>query len=1561
MNDVSGGAAAPAQKARLPDLGPAFLSEEDAAYWVHTRIPANPDREYGSVILRRPDGKFLATRPVPGARDRFDFGNLIEVDPSGHYVHPKGYTCVANVHSHPPLYDEVRRANPGQDETALRLFINFFSDMDFIADVAKRQFFRSAYLCGPDGTLLKYSPSGSTQEFSYYLWLKAGAPRDNPDGAFGVINIIRKIASLGELRVIVSSADWGHSTGLVPLDWQPGKAIARGVTTGSALMTRVCGSAQRAVLAALKVGGANTRGLVLKKLAGREYVATHARAATGTSWAPEHFFPSTETGELRLPAGYALDGFYYASRPDPASTPADQPWLYEQFFTPAEMALAIACRARNAHLTAPDRPLSLYMQAMDSALLKYSFSGSDAEAAMSIQHPDGTMDDAGLHARMLAGTLRPREYVSILTLAGRIEVLRGSPLWASVGPVELDWAPFAGFAWPTLGPAFLSADDAARYVHEQIDSRRDRRYAGYILQRSDKRFVPTEPLEADINALRLGQLYPRDKKGSPIFPDDHVLHGHYVAHEALSLLDPVKVERLKWSWQEAALSLQMVSAEETRQALFDEVPLYVSGSQDSLVRFSTVNTAKGQALDKRLGKPDQPGPLVVGLDSGAIRPADFIREQASAGLLTVLVDSKLWGPRGTLSPSWSVPAMPWGWRRPEQVAFGAVFRSADEAAQDRYARDRGVRDEQRPWFGFILKHQEREEYIATELVAVDSQTNNVFQLQGVFGVKRTAPWYQYPEGFSRYAAFYAGQRVEPPSSKPDAWLVHYFMPLDDLFIACEYARRGSVTESRQPIPLYLSTRDGALLKYVRRHGSQLFAGNKPELSLDAIKANLSSGKLLPADFVRVVANSGELSVLRTSLCWDRALPVELNWRPFMNLERRSLGPVCQTADDAVICARSQVPDSFGKVLGGLVLQRRDGLFIATDPIEVTREDFDVNEIYPDASVLTGMFPSNCLVTGRYRTRVAKELPLVLTEIEKQIYLNMLSVDTLYTAYARPSDRVLDEYLFGPDGSLIRYRSGLLSRMRADLSNALNDFKRLPNDLDGQRIKQLIHDRVLKPSVWVDSLVKSGYLQVVTGSRLWGPPGPVTKWAPYSAATPPLDYAKAKIYPVCSPAFLQADAAARYVHEALEQRIAQTFGCILWSAWNSLYIASLPTDAQHSLFALDRVLPRANPIDGFTLDSLYLRAQAAPEGTSADEWRQHFFAPMDVHHLCARANTHQGYKPIYFSCADGALLKFEMAAFEPGQFLDRFGQVELRTNSFASFEQASNDERDLADGHFDLPNYVWRMAQAGKLEVIETSQYWSRHGQVDQDWQPRLADASSDERWRAKPEPSLGPVFQHVDDAARYLQTRVGSADDNETGYESAVLAKASLQRYVPLEPIAYSGYGDSPALRIFRSAKDPSNTWKNPAPRYPDGYTLVASHQFILSGNTTLAPDAEQVLANFPSAHQVYLHTHALKEKGFEIKDYYFSTLHGVLLKYTAEYTHAEKALLLTEPVVFKQGRWVAQMTPGEFISRLSELGDLRVLVAGPYWQQTGRLGAQWKTRRQQPPGLGVVRQRDEL
>lgn len=120
-----------------------------------------------------------------------------------------------------------------------------------------------------------------------------------------------------------------------------------------------------------------------------------------------------------------------------------------------------------------------------------------------------------------------------------------------------------------LDRTFLSADDAARYAHERVGRGRDSGYYACILQRSDQRFVITEPAEKPVSVVSHHQ----------VIPDNHVLHSRFYSHPALSTLDAGKVAQLKWSVEDAATSLLMFSVEQLRNALRANYPAYLSGGR----------------------------------------------------------------------------------------------------------------------------------------------------------------------------------------------------------------------------------------------------------------------------------------------------------------------------------------------------------------------------------------------------------------------------------------------------------------------------------------------------------------------------------------------------------------------------------------------------------------------------------------------------------------------------------------------------------------------------------------------------------------------------------------------------------------------------------------------------------------------------------------------------------------------------------------------------------------------------------------------------------------------
>lgn len=1108
-------------------------------------------------------------------------------------------------------------------------------------------------------------------------------------------------------------------------------------------------------------------------------------------------------------------------------------------------------------------------------------------------------------------------------------------------------------AAPLMSREFLSADDAARYAHEQVGQRRDRKFVAMIFKFGAQRYVVTEPVESGDNLLET-QLFAVDGRGRPVYPANHQLHSWFYSHEALSTLDAAQIQRLKWSRTDATVSVQMFSVRELFHILAPDVPAYLSGAEDSLLWFEPDSQGSKNLL-QRLGTPSNPGPLAQGLEQGSILPVEFVREVAQAGTLRIVVDNAPWGYRGKVTGQWS-PLPTLGERPvPQQVACGAIFSSADEAAQDRFSRMRGLTDQEQTWFGFILKQQGTEEYVATELVVVNGVRDKLFS-RGSFPVTRDYRDLVAPESFKRHSYFYSRQRAT--LTRPNReWLARHFIVPRDLFVVVYDSRRPPVVEGRGAIPTYIGTQDGALLKYVLRLSSKLFDNDTPNMGLDDVQSNLASGKLSSSDFVRIVANSGELSVLHTDTVWDREGPVDTKWLPALNLERCQLSATFATADDAVLSARSQIPAYTDRIYGGLVLQRPDGLFVATQPVITFHEDFAVEWIFPDESIEAGLFPAGCSIVGRYRSRQSRTVSVILEEKQRQLYLNMLSVKVVYTAFTR-AGRLLDEYLFGPDGSVIRYRCGTWNRLRADLANALSNFGSLPHDLDAEWIRRRIHEGDLSPVEWIDSLAKNGYLQVVVGSSAWGLPRTVDQLgvSPVKSGTP--SYTTASSQPRYSPMFAQESAAARFAHEQAGEREVPGFGFILHNERLGTYHSTLPVAVQDSALAYDRVFPEGQLPSGYIISSVYLCAARHEKGAGDEEFGSFFFSPMAVHQVLARARISNGHKPIYLSCADGSLLLFETAYYTPGVPPDA-STASVRS-AFGSLEQAHADLRNIRLRTLTLRDYIQRMVKAGRLEVLVPGDCWEK-GYVAQYWQPHHPGMSEQELWSWKPELPMGPIFHHPDDAASYIHRRAGSAYTQATTYESAIVAKADSSSYCGLEPLPQTDESLAGLSRIFRTLMDPDTNRRNKPPRFAPDYKLMASHQLYLSGASPLAEDEEHVYSSFTSPRLVHLHTHALEAKGFRISAYYYSTPHGALIKYVPEYTKAEKELLLTHQVEFVDGRWETRLSMADFISKLAETGELRVLKVAIFWNRTGRLGQNWKVVRRQLPLTPVRFQRDEL
>jgi len=65
----------------VPHLGPAFVTDHDAAHWAHQQIGNRRETVFGGLVFKRDDGMYLPTVPVAGTATAFDFQSARQARP----------------------------------------------------------------------------------------------------------------------------------------------------------------------------------------------------------------------------------------------------------------------------------------------------------------------------------------------------------------------------------------------------------------------------------------------------------------------------------------------------------------------------------------------------------------------------------------------------------------------------------------------------------------------------------------------------------------------------------------------------------------------------------------------------------------------------------------------------------------------------------------------------------------------------------------------------------------------------------------------------------------------------------------------------------------------------------------------------------------------------------------------------------------------------------------------------------------------------------------------------------------------------------------------------------------------------------------------------------------------------------------------------------------------------------------------------------------------------------------------------------------------------------------
>jgi hypothetical protein len=1502
------------KRATLGTLTPAFLSADDAARYVHERIPRTAEHEYGSVILQRlSDDLFVASQPVVGRASTFDWTQLLDRSgPTADFIDPTGYRIVASLHSHPDIVQSTSQLNPSWSMPQVKAFLSFYSEPDIIFNFTERARFRLAYLSGPDGALLKYQVHDVKAAEGYVNWLKTQGPWTSPDAPDGTLEgAFKKLASVGKLTFLVSSPSWGGSVGEVPQDWQPLRPFA------SEPLTLPCGPVFPSQDLALNYAqqriqrqpALQQQVVILQQTLSERYIASEPVAV-------EPLFDPLPP----LPAGCYVRGFYVQARPLPANYPELEDWLYKNFISPMQLARHIAHYRHFARSVQSNLGASLFIRLRDEAILYYRFSGSAAESKLFDTDSDGTVNDNGHQAKLKAGTLLTRAFVRQVAQAGELSVQKTSALWDRLGVVEETWEPYADFPLPGLSRRFLTADDAVRYAHASIGGRRDKMSGGLVLQRSDGRFVVTEPVETPVRGLLHDGWYPKGRLGKMIILHaGHRLKGRYGACPGLSTMETANSARLKWTHQEAELYGQMFTDQEVEAIVQSGLPGYLSGTQDSLISFQPGPAPGNWRQQWQADAAGGMSPIARQLEDGKIKPADVVRSLAEGGTLRVMTGTALWGPAEKVAVDWGPFVRVLEFQRPVELSYGGLFETADAAALDVYHR-RPEREQQRyadQYFAFIFKHEEKQEYLASELVATTRKT----PLLSLADVSANP----VPEGFGCCGVYYSQQWSNEGKTK---WLERFFIAPQDLSIAITQLGNAQSPSTRQP-SLYIAPPEGVLLRYRSPSTSALFEAQSEGDTFEAVQAKLDSGTLSAPEFVHKVANSGDLQVIRYSHCWDRLGKVTGQWQPYAHIQRRRLSPAFLSMDDAARYVRRRVPVTARVCYGGAILRRDDGWFLATEPVVVLNEVFDIKQIFPDRLADLGLHPVLTSVVALYHSKPARHMPFLLTAEQAVIYSAMFSTRVLAQAMAAVADH-MHHYSLGADGSLISLlitpRSRLISRQNVVLHpQGRHDW------LHGE-LERKLRSGELTPLEYVKLVAGTYPLQVVVGSGMWGEPGQVSNWwLPFaSAASTDRGYPMAQTDPSCSAICAQPDDAALCVHQQVTTRAELSFGYLLKSMKNGNFTATLPVADRGARFAHRRVFSDVGYPYRYEMAGLYFcvpqHADFHPAGSSVAGASRYLglFSPADLKSALAllHATASRAALPLYISCADGALLKF---VIQDRQFIK------------------PNDLLFLRLGLLSPRDYIRRMASAGELRVLRSSANWPGLGVVGDDWQLGHTRAVADPRDSRL---VLGPIHSHAEDAAHYIHGRAGTFSGEQ--YLGAQLASQDGLCYLPVLAQPDDGFPSAVAERLFpqaRFAGGPSPSLAFPLPQLPQGYQLNAAHLVFHAGlDQPEAVGESEYRQYFVSWRELGFYLHELKRKGLPVNRVYLSVRDGALLSYMPRFSNEEATLFDTAAKWSKDEGYSADApAPSRVVIELAGIGELQVIHPGRFWRLQGKVEADFK------------------
>lgn len=1092
---------------------------------------------------------------------------------------------------------------------------------------------------------------------------------------------------------------------------------------------------------------------------------------------------------------------------------------------------------------------------------------------------------------------------------------------------------------PGLSPSFVNPDDAARFAHELIGGKRDAGYGGLILKDALGRFVASRPVKLAGGEFSPQQFLSSDAKGLLKHPEGYTCHAFY--HSRAHQLAEVQRVPPGGSREEVLTLVNFYLPADIHTLLgFSSFVRthYLSGFNGSLLKAKTSPTNNSKELFAYLSLAIEDSSLLNEL-------IDFVKQVVETLEVSVILSTEVWrGKVGKLEPDFfffspgnqvvndSVVI--------QRPAYGPLLDSENLALEYIRSRSDHTTDQH---YGFILKNTSTNEFIVCEPVtgALD------FAFARAFAVGSDGEP-QLPAGFAIVAVYGADAEYRDPALIPAAQPSVYksFLHIDALEKGILKAQELAAPNSITALPLYILTRDGALLKYVSKSSpvEQTLFARLPEREGGgiALLRNMLTGEEKIESLIHALAHTGELRVVRGSEVWGIEGQVGSGWQPFDGFMRRTLSPVFIEMDDAVRYAHEQIARRADYTYGGLILKRQDNLFVVTEPIAVRTETFDPTVVFPPEQ--SSFIPYGCVVAGSYHTRRITPLQLWRTAIEDQLSRTLFAPHELRSAILDRRGKV--RYFSAQDGALLKYipsGSDFETRFLARLSPPAAHPEQARNNLSQTKLR----DNSLMPSQFITQVARAGELHVVVASRLWGERGKVTsQWQPAQA---PVERGRLTLQPALSPVFSQAIDAVRYVHGRMGSRGHTQFGVILKSQNAEQYIATEPLRTRTAL--LSNVFPRPLGAQmyslpaGFTCDSVYVATPKVPAERQSDDVFADFIAPADLVNLAVLSSSVRDlsagrldYPTIFISTRNGALLSYKA--------------VNLNTvlNLESGFGPNEPILAMLNSNKLRTPDYVRKVAGSGYLEVLLASSMWATPGPVTSGWRPFAMDVDITGR-PAATVPALGPAFSHIDDAALYSNRKLRRPHAHHV--VGAVFFSSAQTLYVPQEPETNGAPANAQDTIFLNPLFERTSGRSRPLPALPSGYGPVAvyyAHQPVRP--SVLRPGQSNWVDNAFWPVDICFMTKSLPRLEFSLNIAYAAGNDGSLLKYVRRRGKAEDDLC---QLVLGYDYWENQYldqewvdkgleTESQYIAKLLKAGELVVVNPSENWSRVGWVTADWKT-----------------